>query len=145
MASSRSQRSAMTNSKGVFDITALEPGSYRFTARHPDMAKSSTKDVEVVEGQPTPSVEIVLSTGGGIEGNVTGVGMRPLPDALMVAFSIQVGTMRSSTTDKSGYYRIDGLPPGQYIVFKVAHGRTRRQHRSRAHEQHAPQDRHGEA
>ncbi|MCB9878890.1 MAG: carboxypeptidase regulatory-like domain-containing protein [Planctomycetes bacterium] len=44
--------------------------------------------------------------------------MRPLPDALMVAFSIQTGTMRSSTSDKAGYYRIDGLPPGQYIVFK---------------------------
>jgi protocatechuate 3,4-dioxygenase beta subunit len=44
--------------------------------------------------------------------------MRPLADALMVAFSIQAGSMRSSTTDKSGFYRIDGLPPGQYVVFK---------------------------
>jgi protocatechuate 3,4-dioxygenase beta subunit len=36
----------------------------------------------------------------------------------MVAFSIQAGTMRSSPTDKAGYYRIDGLPPGQYVIFK---------------------------
>ena len=36
----------------------------------------------------------------------------------MVALSIQAGSMRSGTTDKAGYYKIDGLPPGQYIVFK---------------------------
>ncbi|MCA8976929.1 MAG: carboxypeptidase regulatory-like domain-containing protein, partial [Planctomycetes bacterium] len=72
----------------------------------------------VVAGVPTPPVEIRIGTGGGIEGTVTGVGQRPLADALMVAFSLQAGTMRSGTTDRSGFYRIDGLPPGQYIVFK---------------------------
>ncbi|MCR9248664.1 MAG: carboxypeptidase-like regulatory domain-containing protein [bacterium] len=118
LSSARSQRSAMSDSRGAFQVTALAPGKYRFTARHPDLAKSSTKDVEVVEGQPTPNIEIVLDSGGGIEGTVTGIGMRPLADALMVAFSLQAGTMRSSTTDKAGFYRIDGLPPGQYIVFK---------------------------
>ena len=118
LSSAMSRRSAMTDSRGRFDIKALEPGEYRFTARHPDMAKSSTKNVEVIEGAKTPDIEISLDAGGGVEGNVTGVGMRPLADALMVAFSIQAGTMRSSSTDRSGYYRIDGLPPGQYIVFK---------------------------
>ncbi len=118
LAAGRSQRTAMSDSTGAFEVTAIEPGQYRFTARHPDLAKSSTTDVEVVADRATAPVEIVLDAGGGVEGTVTGVGMRPLPDALMVAFSIQAGTMRSSTSDDVGYYRIDGLPPGQYIVFK---------------------------
>ncbi|MBL8754948.1 MAG: carboxypeptidase regulatory-like domain-containing protein [Planctomycetes bacterium] len=118
LSSSTNARSALSDSKGHFEVKALEPGKYRFTARHPDLAKSSNKDVEVKAGEPTPAIEIVLDAGGGVEGNVTGLGMRPLPEALMVAFSLQAGSMRSATTDKSGFYRIDGLPPGQYVVFK---------------------------
>ncbi|HEX5052320.1 MAG TPA: carboxypeptidase-like regulatory domain-containing protein [Planctomycetota bacterium] len=118
MSAATNARSAISDSKGHFLIASLEAGRYRFTARHPDMAKASTKDVEVKASVPTPDVEIQLDAGGGVEGNVTGIGMRPLADAFMVAFSIQTGTMRSSTTDKVGYYRIDGLPPGQYVVFK---------------------------
>jgi protocatechuate 3,4-dioxygenase beta subunit len=118
LSSATNRRSAMSDSKGRFVVTALEPGNYRFTARHPDMAKSSTKDVVVQKGAPTPEVVITLDAGGAVEGTVTGLGMRPLQDALMVAFSIQAGTMRSGTTNPSGFYRIDGLPPGQYIVFK---------------------------
>jgi protocatechuate 3,4-dioxygenase beta subunit len=118
LSSATNRRSAITDSKGAFRIASLEAGSYRFTARHPDLAKSSATDVEVVVGKPTPPVEIRIDAGGGVEGTVTGFGMRPLADALMVAFSIQAGSMRSSTTDKRGFYRIDGLPPGQYVVFK---------------------------
>jgi len=118
LSSAVGRRSAITDSAGRFCVEALEPGEYRFTARHPDMAKASAKEVVIEADQPTPTVEIRLDVGGGVEGTVTGIGMRPLADALMVAFSIQAGTMRSSTTDKGGYYRIDGLPPGQYFVFK---------------------------
>ncbi len=118
LSSATNQRSAISDSKGRFHIASLSPGKYRFTARHPDKAKSSAKDVEVKVGVPTPDIEIRLDDGGGIEGNVTGLGQRPLADALMVAVSLQAGTMRSTTTDKAGYYRIDGLPSGRYVVFK---------------------------
>lgn len=118
LSAATSQRSAISDASGRFQVQALEPGRYRFTARHPDLAKSSTKDVEVREGEPTPEIEIRLDAGGGVEGMVTGLGMRPLADALMVAFSLQAGTVRSSTSDSTGYYRIDGLAPGQYVVFK---------------------------
>lgn len=118
LAMSTNRRSAMSNSKGEFTVAALEPGEYRFTARHPDMAKSSTKKIVVKAEIETPLVEITIDAGGAIEGAVTGLAMRPMPDAFMVALSLQAGSMRSGTTDKSGYYKIEGLPPGQYVVFK---------------------------
>ena len=118
LALSTNRRSAMSNTKGEFTVAALEPGEYRFTARHPDLAKSSTKKVVVEAGVETPIVEIAIDAGGAVEGTVTGLAMRPLRDALMVAFSLQAGSMRSGTTDQNGYYKIAGLPPGQYIVFK---------------------------
>ncbi|MCU0864952.1 MAG: carboxypeptidase-like regulatory domain-containing protein [Planctomycetes bacterium] len=118
LSSASGRRSVVSDSKGAFELTGLEAGKYRFTARHPDLAKSSAKDVVLQPEQPTAEVEIVLDAGGGVDGTVTGLGMRPLANALMVAFSIQAGTMRSGSTDAQGYYRIDGLPPGQYVVFK---------------------------
>lgn len=118
MSSTQGRRSAMTDGQGRFAIPSLSTGTYRFTARHPDMAKSSAKDVVVAEGQPIPPIEIALDGGGAIEGSVTGLMQRPLPDAVVAAFSMQSGTLRSASTDKQGAYRIDGLPPGQYAVFK---------------------------
>lgn len=118
LSASSGRRSAITDSRGQFEIGSLEAGKYRFTARHPDMAKSSAKDVEVTEEGEIPPVEIELGTGGVIEGQATGYGMRPLGDAVIAAFSMQSGTLRSAATDKQGFYRIDGLPPGQYAVFK---------------------------
>ncbi len=116
--SSMGQRSTMTGSQGEFEIEALSPGKYRFTARHPDMAKASAKDVEIPEEGDAEIVRIELEWGGAVEGNVTGAGQRPLADALIVAFSISAGAFKSSNTDKQGRYRIEGLTPGQYMVFK---------------------------
>ena len=118
LSASAGRRSAITDSQGRFRIESLADGKYRFTARHPDKAKASAKEVEVTAARPPTGIEIRLDAGGGIEGTATGLGMRPLPDAVIAAFSLQTGTLRSSTTDKAGAFRIDGLPPGQYFVFK---------------------------
>lgn len=118
LSSTRGRRSAITDSRGQFRIGSLNAGTYRFTARHPDMAKASARDVEVTADRPVPPVEILIGAGGAIEGHATGQGMRPLADAVIAAFSMQSGTLRSAATDRQGFYRIDGLPPGQYAVFK---------------------------
>ncbi|MEQ1631218.1 MAG: carboxypeptidase-like regulatory domain-containing protein [Planctomycetota bacterium] len=110
--------SALTDSQGRFTIPALSNGTYRFTARHPDMAKSSAKDVVITADAPVLPIEITIDAGGAIEGNVTGMRQRPMADAVVAAFSMQSGTLRSATTDQRGFYTIDGLPPGQYAVFK---------------------------
>lgn len=118
MSSTQGRRSVVTDSQGRFRIESLATGKYRFTARHPDLAKSSAKDVDIQLDKPVPPIEIKLDAGGAIEGTATGVAMRPLADAVIAAFSMQSGTLRSATTDKAGFFRIDGLPPGQYAVFK---------------------------
>jgi protocatechuate 3,4-dioxygenase beta subunit len=118
MAGKEGRQSSMTDSKGRFEITGLKGGDYRFTARHPDMAKTSIKDVKIAFDRPTEGIEIMLTVGGAIEGIVTGKGKLPLSSAMVVAFSISAGSFKSDATDARGFYRIDGLPKGQYIVFK---------------------------
>jgi protocatechuate 3,4-dioxygenase beta subunit len=118
LSSTQGRRSAITDSQGRFEVTALGEGEFRFTARHPDKAKSSAKDIALTKDKEIPFVEIEIGAGGAIEGNATGYGMQPLRDAVIAAFSMQSGTLRSASTDERGYFRIDGLPGGQYAVFK---------------------------
>ena len=112
------RRSVQTDSKGRFEVKGLAAAHYRFTARHPDRAKASAKDIDIVAAQPTEGIVIRLTAGGAVEGNVTGQGMRPLADALIVVGSIQAGSMKSVATNAQGYFKLEGLPPGQYVVFK---------------------------
>jgi protocatechuate 3,4-dioxygenase beta subunit len=74
--------------------------------------------VAVADGVPTEGILIEFAEGGAIEGVVTGAGSRPLADALIVAASIQAGAFKSASSTRDGRYRIEGLSPGQYIVFK---------------------------
>ena len=113
-----SRNSAQTDARGGFEIVGLGEGDYRFTARHPDRAKASVKDVHIEAGVPAEGILIEIDTGGAIEGVVTGRGGAPLPDALVVALSVAAGSFKSGSTDRQGEYRIDGLPAGQYVVFK---------------------------
>lgn len=112
------RRSVQTDSKGAFEMRGLSAAKYRFTARHPDKAKGSAKDVDVLADKATENVVIKLSGGGVIEGKVTGQGMRPLADALIVVGSLSAGSLKSVSSDATGMFRIEGLPGGQYVVFK---------------------------
>lgn len=112
------RRTARADAKGHFEINGLAGGKYRFTARHPDLAKASSKDVELAVDAPTDGITIELDAGSAIEGQVTGAGRLPLRDALVVAASLQAGAFKSASSDEQGHYRIEGLAPGQYIVFK---------------------------
>ncbi len=112
------RRSATTDRLGKFEVVGLSGGKHRFTARHPDRAKTSVKDVEISTELPTEGIVIELVPGGGVEGQVTGAGGRPLGSALVVAASLSAGSFKSSTTNRDGFYKIEGLSPGQYIVFK---------------------------
>ncbi|MBK8978470.1 MAG: carboxypeptidase regulatory-like domain-containing protein [Planctomycetes bacterium] len=113
-----SRRSDRTDSLGQFEIDGLADGTYRFTARHPDLAKASAQDVAISAERATDGIVIEIDAGGAVEGTVTGRGGQPLADALIVALSIQAGSLESASTDRLGHYRIEGLAPGQYVVFK---------------------------
>lgn len=118
LSSMRGRRSVMTDGQGQFVMPGLTAGKYRFTARHPDRAKASAAEIEIVEGKETPEVRIELTAGGTIEGLVTGRAGRPVGNALIVAATISSGALKSSTTGPDGTYRIEGLPGGRYFVFK---------------------------
>ena len=78
--------------------------------------------VRVVSRQATGGIVIALQTGGAIAGRVTdAVTGQHLAGVQVGATGIEVGSVshfsRTSESDSTGFYRIEGLQPGTYNVF----------------------------
>ncbi len=109
-----SARSVLSGPDGRFVLEGLPRGRLRITARHPRWAKAS----KVVELPAKGPLILELGSGGGIEGRVTGFDGRPLEGAMVLALSVAKGVLRSAVTDERGFYRIERLVPGPYLVAK---------------------------
>lgn len=112
-------RSMLTNERGEFAFEGVAPGKVNLTARHPSYAKASQRGLELFANAQLPEIVLTLTAGGAIEGTVTGLDREPAKSAMVVAFSIAKGVLRSTTTNESGYYKMTGLTPGPYVVAKT--------------------------
>jgi len=76
-----------------------------------------------LEGPVQDTLEIVISTASGsIEGHVVGQDRQALANvtvALVPALRGRVDLMKSSSSDSSGRFRLDGIPPGDYVAFAI--------------------------
>ncbi|PIE22114.1 MAG: hypothetical protein CSA62_14160 [Planctomycetota bacterium] len=120
LSSAMSVRSTLTDSKGRFELTGLPRDTeLRLTARHPEYAKGNVRKLKLDQNSATRELTIEMSQGGKILGFVRGLDGRPVASTTVMALSIGAGVMRSGTTDQRGYYQIDALDPGNYMVIKT--------------------------
>ncbi|ADV84539.1 TonB-dependent receptor [Terriglobus saanensis] len=59
---------------------------------------------------------LAQETTGAIQGTITDPAGAAVPNASVVASSPQLGTPASATTDSHGFYRLNALPPGTYVI-----------------------------
>lgn len=119
MDSTFGSRSVLTDAQGGFEFRGVAQGTIDIVARHPSFAKGANKGLEIVPEQDREGVVIALSRGGAIEGVVRGLDGKAVETATIVCFSIANGVVKSATSDATGLYRLDGLAPGPYVVFKA--------------------------
>lgn len=104
-------RQARTNASGAFEIEAMAPGRYRFTAAKNGFVDGTVDDVDISTGSP---VRITLATGGTIYGRVLGVAEADLANTTVTVRSGRASA--ASPVDPQGNYRIDGAPVGTVQV-----------------------------
>ena len=117
-------RAVASHSDGSFEITGAEPGSLRLQAFQREYAWGGSESFELVEGKTRDGVLVTMHSGGGIEGNVTDRHGRPLPQAIVAAFSpgafagssANAGGLYEGETDAKGDYTIKHVTPGSYFV-----------------------------
>jgi len=136
--------SATTSADGSFDFSDLIPGTYDFSASATGYAAASRR-LTVAEGKPTPSIDLVLSSGLTIRGTIRDplgkpvagaqVGAfieraekdAPLEDRLLILLQFQEmktepGVM--ATSDEAGAYTIVGLRHDDYRITVTASGHS---------------------
>ena len=110
-------RSTRTDAGGNFEFEGLAPGRYTFSAGKTGYADGRLRDFDITTGAPPP---IVLSSGGVIYGQVTGLSADELQRASVFAQSASGNA--SAPVDASGSFRIEGAPLGTVRVSANAGG-----------------------
>ncbi|MFO7976683.1 MAG: carboxypeptidase-like regulatory domain-containing protein [Candidatus Hydrogenedentota bacterium] len=110
----RGRTLARSDPDGCFIIDRLSPGPITLTAAHSDYL-SGTAEAMLSQGDET-EVEIVLGSGGSIQGTVLD-GTTPLSGQKIVALRLEPPRVRKeSVTDEAGIYTIRGVDPGEIEV-----------------------------
>lgn len=117
---------------GSFLLVGVDPGRFAIKVTAKDFAPRMSDEFTVVEGQPTPPVQIALSQGGSIRGRVvdargnpvSGVQIATRDDEFASAMFDDFidGLVATRTTDRKtrsnedGFYELKQLNPGKYRV-----------------------------
>ncbi|HEX8186987.1 MAG TPA: carboxypeptidase-like regulatory domain-containing protein, partial [Pyrinomonadaceae bacterium] len=127
-------RPVNVNPDGTFLLTGLSPGRLRLgtvndavkglsTARIELNGAAVSRGIDVAEGDQVAGVRIVMTYGtGAIVGQTNYVNGAPPPNSRVMALARPAGATpaspvaRSAEVDARGFFRIEGLPPGEYEV-----------------------------
>ncbi|MEQ8763991.1 MAG: carboxypeptidase regulatory-like domain-containing protein [Planctomycetota bacterium] len=106
---------ASTDEQGRFEMAGLSPGTITVSVSHPDFAGASRR-YTLETAQVIDDVEIVLSTGGTIEGRLIDASGKPASGQMV--FATQPGRVdfKRATSDEDGYFLLTGLTAGTYQV-----------------------------
>lgn len=127
MFSSASMKQADSAQDGSFRIEDVPPGTFELKAMATGRQSVERSNLEVPSGQDLKNVEVVLPAGAVIEGRVLASG-RPVPGAEVELVEPEASVSRmiirssSATADGDGYYRIDGIVPGERTFQAEAKG-----------------------
>ncbi|HET8773606.1 MAG TPA: carboxypeptidase regulatory-like domain-containing protein [Thermoanaerobaculia bacterium] len=102
---------ATTNAGGVFEMEALPPGRYRFSAVKRGTGRGTVEDVDVAKNE---QVRITIREGATIHGRVIGLSPQELAAARVQAYG--ASGFATANVDAAGSYRLEGAPTGTVRV-----------------------------
>lgn len=119
--SSWNQPSATSGADGSFTLDGVADGSYRVMAEKEGFARSRDGVEVTVAGSSVSGIEVKLSAGGAIVGQLSGLDFAELSQVqIWVMSSRQAGQV-----SPDGMYRIDHLEPGEHRVTASLAGGSR--------------------
>jgi hypothetical protein len=102
---------------GRFAFQNVPNGEFIVVASHPGYASSQSGPVIISNSDNISGVELILGTGGTLEGQVFSNG-RPIPNTIVMI--LNAVSPISTSTDDRGYYKIEGLNAGEHRIIAVS-------------------------
>lgn len=106
---------AVSSLDGTFALDGLRNGPNTLRVIHPGFC-SKTVEVQLQSGVPAPPMTIALGVGGTIEGFFFKDDGSIVRAGLVSARSRQTSSEGRTETDNSGFFRLEHLEPGEYLV-----------------------------
>ena len=113
--------STQTGERGAFALE-VEPGLHRLVARADEESGAPDRAIEVAAGAVVRGVEIRLSTGPALVGQVRSSAGPVAGAAVVAAVQGDAASARRAVAGDDGSYEIAGLVPGAYAVSATAAG-----------------------
>ncbi|PIU47906.1 MAG: hypothetical protein COS94_04960 [Candidatus Hydrogenedentes bacterium CG07_land_8_20_14_0_80_42_17] len=107
-----------TDAQGHYRIEALLAGNYAVSVTAQGYVTPSSQNATAVNGQITP-VNFVLQKLGSLSGNVQSTTGSAISGATIM---ISGAITKTATSDGSGHFNFDELPPGVYSISTTANG-----------------------
>jgi protocatechuate 3,4-dioxygenase beta subunit len=112
--------SSRSDDEGFFLFENVEPGTISLSAVAPGWQEVTIDALEVPKGEDLEDVELPLEPGSILTGQVLAPDGRPAVNARIREVSGKSSPVEfledSATTDGDGYYRLEGLAPGEVSV-----------------------------
>ncbi len=124
---------AVETAGGTFTLTHLPAGTETLKVTHPDYAFATAEGIQVLEGETTRGVEIVLTEGGTVEGYVYDDQGAPLAREVLYFQDAsgyggspdeEAGRLATAITDSNGFYRVAHLPEQLSYVMRANQWRS---------------------
>ncbi len=105
--------SATSDNTGAFRISRVPAGTYTVVATHSSYARFQAQGVQIVSGRDVTGYRIRLSRGGRAAGRLSSGGS---PREGVMVQLVGPNGMYTATTDSTGAFSFDGIPPGRYMI-----------------------------
>lgn len=113
------QQPVRSGDDGSFRLTGVEPGTWRLAATKDGLAQVDP-ELRLDVGGPLFDVEVRMTAGGAIVGQVRGLELAELSRLRLFAISqTRGGLPRTGSVDFEGGYRVEGTGPGTWRVMAV--------------------------
>ncbi len=130
-----SEKGAVQTQNGTFLLENIPPGFESIKVSHPDYCFTVVEDIEIIEGETTGLIEIVLHKGGIVQGYVYDMRDKPLEGAELYfrnesSYNVTnpfnnlepQGILAIARTDSNGFYRVERLPEQMIYVTRSKPG-----------------------
>lgn len=98
-----------SDAKGQFQLNGVPPGALRLCASHAGFATSAPVAVRLGSGEQSSGVELRLTRGGVLEGELQDPNGQPIPHVRVQLLVDRDGSQRSALSARDGSFRFDAL------------------------------------
>jgi RNA polymerase sigma factor (sigma-70 family) len=115
---------------GQFRLEGLPPGRYDLMVTTPDDAAGILRNVEVAAGSTRTDLRVVVAPGASLTGRVIAAAIKRPPAGALV-ITRQGDLRRVHAVDPAGFFRAEGLVPGQGVSVDIEPGFSAYRHSTR--------------